>query len=176
MPTLIASRSAPSFPRAPLLGAVTLVGLALLGAIAGRITGIGTMQPVSTPISERSLRFADRADGAVLVYDAGATPDAGGGTLIAVATGQNGFLRGTLRGFARTRRADGIGAEAPFHLIAWADGRLTLSDPSTGRRADLEAFGPTNEAVFAKFLIPPAKLVAGAAPHAADAAPGRDVP
>jgi putative photosynthetic complex assembly protein len=103
----------------------------------------------------------------VVVYDAGATPAPGAAAPIAVATGQNGFLRGVLRGFARTRRADGIGAEAPFRLTAWADGRLTLSDPSTGRRADLEAFGPTNEAVFAKFLTPPSRLkaasVAGAA-------------
>ena len=163
MPTLTASRSAPSFPRAPLIGAAMLVGLALIGAIAGRITGIGSMQPVSTPISERSLRFADRADGAVVVYDAGVAPSLAGDKPIAVATGQNGFLRGTLRGFARTRRADGIGADAPFLLTAWADGRLTLSDPSTGRRADLEAFGPTNEAVFAKFLIPPERLKTGAA-------------
>jgi putative photosynthetic complex assembly protein len=168
MNTLV--RPARSFPRAPLWGAAGLVCLALVAATAGRLTGMGAAQPLSTPISERSLRFEDSVDGAVLVYDAGAAQTAGGGEPIAVATGQNGFLRGVLRGFARTRRADGVGDEAPFLLTAWADGRLTLQDPATGRRADLEAFGPTNVAVFARFLIPPHSMAARSAP-ARQAAP-----
>ena len=60
---------------------------------------MGNEQPVSTPISERYLRFEDRADGAVVVYDAKANPTDQGAQPIDVATGQNGFLRGTLRGF-----------------------------------------------------------------------------
>jgi hypothetical protein len=34
-------------------------------------------------------------------------------------------------------------------LLGRADGRLTLLDPSTQQRIDLEAFGPSNVAVFA---------------------------
>ena len=152
-----------SFPRLPLLGAGALIGFALLAASAGRLTGIGAMQPVSTAISERYLRFEDRADGAVLVYDAKANPTDQGAQPIDIATGQNGFLRGTLRGFARTRRADGVSPAEPFLLTAWADGRLTLADPATGRHADLEAFGPANAPVFAQFLIPPAHRTTEAA-------------
>jgi hypothetical protein len=37
-------------------------------------------------------------------------------------------------------------------LIGHADGRLTLLDPMTGTRVDLGSFGPTNAAVFARFL------------------------
>ena len=37
-------------------------------------------------------------------------------------------------------------------LIGRADGRLTLADPATGARIDLEAFGPTNAGVFARLL------------------------
>ncbi len=40
----------------------------------------------------------------------------------------------------------------PFRLIAWSDGRLTLDDLATKRHIELEAFGPTNERVFAEFL------------------------
>jgi putative photosynthetic complex assembly protein len=148
------------FPRPPLIAAGGLVCFALLAATVGRISGAGNQQPVSTPIAERDLRFEDRADGAVLVYDAHANPSDQGATPIEVAVGQNGFLRGTLRGFARTRHADGIGAAAPFHLTAWADGRLTLTDPSTGRHADLEAFGIDNVRVFANFLTLPTKTAA----------------
>jgi len=162
MSTRALSSSAHGFPRLPLFGAAALVCFALLAATAGRLSGLGALQPVSTPISTRLLRFADSANGDVLVYDAKANPLPGSGKPIAVATGQNGFLRGTLRGFARTRRADGVGADAPFTLTAWADGRLTLVDPATGRRTDLEAFGPTNVAVFARFLVPPNRMAANA--------------
>jgi putative photosynthetic complex assembly protein len=154
------ARPAPSFPRAPLLGAAGLVCLALAGATYGRLSGMGAAQPVSTAISARYLRFLDRADGAVMIYDAGPQVQREDVAPIETATGQNGFLRGTLRGFARTRRAEGVGADAPFLLTAWADGRLTLQDPSTGRRADLEAFGPANTAVFARLLVPPGRLAA----------------
>jgi len=33
---------------------------------------------------------------------------------------------------------------------------LTLVDPGTGRRVDLESFGPTNAAVFARLMQIPA--------------------
>ena len=135
-----------AFPRVPLFGAAALVVFALGGAVAGRISGATSVPQGAATVAQRTLRFADRADGAVLVY---APPAA---APIEVLTGQNGFLRGTLRGLARERRRDGIGAAAPFHLTAWSDGRLTLADPSTGRDIDLEAFGPTNEAVFARLL------------------------
>ena len=42
--------------------------------------------------------------------------------------------------------------ELPFELIARVDGRVTLFDPSTGQRVDLESFGPTNTGEFARFL------------------------
>ena len=40
----------------------------------------------------------------------------------------------------------------PFLLASHSDGRLTLIDPATKRRVDLESFGPTNEAVFTRLL------------------------
>jgi putative photosynthetic complex assembly protein len=94
------------------------------------------------------LKFEDRADGAVVIVNA--VND----KTIQVMTGENGFLRGTLRGFARTRRMDGIGAAEPFRLSSWSDGRLILFDPATGRHVDIEAFGTLNEAVFGRLLSP----------------------
>ena len=61
-------------------------------------------------------------------------------------------MRGVLRGLARDRRADGIGRSPPFRLTRWADGRLSLDDPATGRHVDLEVFGPTNAGAFAEIL------------------------
>jgi hypothetical protein len=37
-------------------------------------------------------------------------------------------------------------------LVGRVDGRLTLSDPQTGRVVDLESFGTSNSGVFARLL------------------------
>jgi hypothetical protein len=42
-------------------------------------------------------------------------------------------------------------------LIARPDGRLTLVDPVTDQRIDLESFGPTNAGKFATLLEPTAR-------------------
>jgi putative photosynthetic complex assembly protein len=138
-----------TFPRAPLYGAATLIGAALLAVALVRITGVGVSHvPDAEAVSVREFRFEDRADGSIAVYDVSAQ------RTVESVTGQQGFLRGTLRGLARERKRQGIGPEQPFRLIGRADGRLTLEDPTTGRRVDLESFGPTNAAVFAQLLLP----------------------
>jgi putative photosynthetic complex assembly protein len=135
------------FPRGPLLGAATLVGVALAAVAFVQLTGIGSSRVEdASAIATRDLRFEDRPDGSIAVIDAR------DGTVAQVVTGTQGFIRGTLRGLARERRREGVGAEQPFRLTARADGRLTLEDPATGRRVDLESFGPTNAGVFAEML------------------------
>jgi putative photosynthetic complex assembly protein len=136
----------PSLIKFPLIGAAVLVGYALIAASYGRIEGLARPQPVGTLTAQRTLSFADRKDGAVIVTLAD------NGQVLDVMTGQNGFLRGTLRGFARARRADGVGSMPPMRLSGYADGRLILSDAATGRYVELEAFGSANEAVFARLL------------------------
>jgi len=146
MPTNSARRD--YFPRLPLFGAGAVIGLSLLAAIAGRLSGDGKMQPTATLVAERELMFEDRADGAVVIVNAA------NNKTIQVMTGQNGFVRGTLRGFARTRHMNGLGEFLPFRLTSWSDGRLILFDPSTGRHVDIEAFGTANEAIFGALLSP----------------------
>ena len=48
-----------------------------------------------------------------------------------------------------------IGPMDPFELHARTDGRLTLIDPATHMRLDLESFGPTNAGLFAQLLQDP---------------------
>ena len=138
------------FPRAPLIVAVTMVGLSLAGAIAGRLEATAAPAQTVAPLAARDLVFEDRADGAVVARAAGSLHE------VEVFEGENGFLRGTLRGLARTRKSEQIGrTEAPFRLARWPDGRLTLDDPATGRHVELLAFGATNAAVFAHLLVAP---------------------
>jgi putative photosynthetic complex assembly protein len=137
-----------SFPRGPLVGAGLLVVVALLGVGAVRMSGMETTRVADSPVvSQAEFRFEDRPDGSILVL---AGRD--GSVVETVAPGTNGFLRGTLRGLARERRRQGIGAQQPFRLVGHADGRLTLVDPATARQVDLEAFGPTNAGVFVRLL------------------------
>jgi putative photosynthetic complex assembly protein len=136
-------------PRAALLGAGSLVVGSLLLVGFARLTGYRPAQPdASRIVASSELRFEDRADGAVLVYSSPQDH-----LIDTLPPGTNGFVRGVLRGLVRERRADLIGAAPPFRLTRWADGRLSLDDPSTGRHVDLEVFGPTNAAAFAHILI-----------------------
>jgi putative photosynthetic complex assembly protein len=110
----------------------------------------GMMTPQDdAPVSwQRSLRFEDRPNGDVAVMDAKSQ------TEITRFQGEQGFVRGTLRTLSRERMRRGIGPAAPFELVAHTDGRLTLLDPVTGARIDLESFGPVNMAAFAQLNNP----------------------
>jgi putative photosynthetic complex assembly protein len=135
------------FPRAALVVGVTVLMLTLAAVALHRLSASDDMRgDEARPVAQRALIFRDLPDGGVAIVDA-----ASGATLDS-AHGEQGFLRGTLRALARERKQRGLGAEAPLQLIARADGRLTLADDSTGARIDLESFGPTNAAVFARWL------------------------
>jgi putative photosynthetic complex assembly protein len=145
------SHARTAVPQFPLLAAMALVVLTIAGTAAVRWTGLSPSQAEDAPtVAERKLHFDDQADGSIAIRDAR------DGTLVdTVEPGTQGFVRGTLRGLARERKRQGLGPETPFELLGRADGRLTLVDPATGRRVDLESFGPTNAAAFAKLIDPP---------------------
>lgn len=143
----LALADSPNLPLAA-IGALVLVTLVAVSAV--RLSGLSAQQqPDATTISLRLLKFEDRSDGGIDVRDARS-----GALLDRVAPGTNGFLRSTMRGLVRERKREGLGAQQPFELHARADGRLTLMDPSTQRRIDLESFGATNMAVFARLVTP----------------------
>ena len=104
-----------------------------------------------SPISwQRTLRFEDRPNGDVAVMDGQSTLE------ITRYVGEQGFVRGILRTLSRERMRRGIGSGPTFELIGHTDGRLTLLDPATGQRINLESFGPTNMSSFAKLQPAPA--------------------
>jgi putative photosynthetic complex assembly protein len=138
-----------AMPRGALLAiAVVLLG-SLLAVATVRHSGVSVRAPDAVPVAVRALRFEDRPDGSVAVLDPAS------GAEVERVHGEAGFLRGALRALARERQRRGLGAGPAFELIARADGRLTLSDPATGERLDLESFGPANAGVFARLLAAP---------------------
>lgn len=137
-------------PTLPLAALGALVLVSVLGVGVVRLAGVSPQQIADAPtVSTRQLKFEDRADGGIAVRDART-----GAVLDTIAPGTNGFLRSAMRGLVRERKRQGLGAEQPFELLGRADGRLTLVDPGTGRRIDLESFGPSNAAVFVRLLAP----------------------
>lgn len=136
----------PLLRRPALACGAAVVGMTLLVLVSpwlpsGRPTGERVM------VATRDLHFADRADGAVVVTEA-----ATNSPVMVLEPGQDGFVRGTMRGLARDRKGRDIGSEAPFRLTSWNDGYLTLEDRATGRTLELIGFGATNAHAFARFL------------------------
>ena len=135
-----------SFPKAPLIAAAALLVVSVAFVASVRLSGVDIRSPDAPAVQTLALRFEDRPDGRIAVLDAQS------GQEIHAIVGENGFIRGTLRGLARERKRMGGGPEQPFELVARADGRFTLQDPVTARRVDLESFGPINAGKFAALM------------------------
>lgn len=145
----------PTVPREVLIGAAALLCcvLALTGAVSWGYLPQSANPELSraaanvAPAIERSLRFADREDGAVVVSDA-----VSGEVVKVIGFGQEGFTRATLRRLAKLRTKAGIGPEQPFVLTKWENGALSLTDPATGENAELQGYGPDHTANFESLL------------------------
>lgn len=105
------------------------------------------------PVRERLLRFADTADGMVLVTDATT-----GEEIARIGQEGSGFIRGVMRGLARERRMHKLDDTVPFKLTLFQDTSLTLIDPTTGRTLELNGFGHSNRSAFLKLIAPEVKI------------------
>lgn len=141
----------PVFPRSVILGMGALLAITIGLAGAARLTNHNhVILPPTHPIASRDLAFKDLANGGIDVTDAKT-----GQLVTTVAPQTGGFVRGIMRGLVRGHRLAGEPPHSSFRLTRWADGRLSIEDPSTHESFELEAFGSTNEKVFARFLDAP---------------------
>lgn len=135
-------------PRLVVRAVAALMAFSLVAAVWGRQTGQGTLMTAPAPaVEERRLSFADAADGALVVTDA-----LSGQVVALLSTGQDGFIRGVLRGLSRGRAVNRIEGGDVYVLTRWDDGRLSITDPASGERFDLNAFGKDNLRAFAQLL------------------------
>lgn len=133
-------------PRSVLLAAAAMIVLSL-GLAASARRSHRAESRAAPALESIEVRFADRPDGSIAMLAAHSERQ-----LSVVPPRSNGFIRGVLRGMFRARRLESIGQKGSFRLAREADGRLSLQDPQTGRRVDLDSFGPTNSAAFAQLL------------------------
>jgi len=135
-------------PRGILIAALILITVTIATVASFRIAGVEPVARIPDPektVIVRDLRFEDRPDGTVAVYEL----DGSGQDLIhVIEPGTGGFIRGVLRSLARARRAANVGTKYPFQLIMQADGKMLLEDPQTEQRIYIQAFGPTNVESF----------------------------
>ncbi len=127
-----------------------LMAMGLVTVFFARWTGLEPVTVVpATTVDSVELRFVDGPAGSVLVYD-WHNPEALLGRFEA---GEGSFVRGVLRSMVRERRSwEVANAAAPFTLSHHSDGGLIIRDDATGRQILLNAFGPTNAAVFSRLL------------------------
>ena len=138
----------PLIPRGGLMAGAALVLFALAAVTTSRLTGVGDVRmTLPAAVESRDLNFADGQGGAVLVYD-----HRDGKLIDTLAPGSNGFVRVVLRGLARERKLGDIGPVPPFRLARHANGQFTLTDTSSGKQIDLDAFGSANVGAFARLM------------------------
>ena len=138
----------PIIPRGVIVGAgVLMLFTIIVAGVSHRAGYYHVTTPPTTAVASRDLLFADQRDGGVLVTDA-----TSGKRVALVEPTTGGFMRGIMRGLVREHRLKEQATGTAFRLTHWADGRLSIADPTTGESFDLEAFGSTNELAFAKLL------------------------
>lgn len=151
----------PTVPKGALIGVACL--LAFTMSVAGA-TRLGLIPHSANPdasraaqnvgvAQERMLRFADQADGSVLISDAKS-----GKAVSVIGFGKGGFVRATMHRLAKARKAVGIGSQPPFRLVRWENGALSLIDPETGKQAEIYGFGRDHVRAFADMLVEPPML------------------
>jgi putative photosynthetic complex assembly protein len=139
-------------PKGALIGAGLLIAATIALAAVTRFTGRTSDIVKETAGSSVSREILIRAGVTeaepITILDA-----ASGQPVITFAAGEGGFVRGSLRALRYEREKRGLTLEgSPYRLVGWRNGRLTLEDPASGYHVELNAFGPTNVAAFARLL------------------------
>lgn len=111
-----------------------------------------SVPPQSPVVMERTLLLTGAMSGAARV----SLTD---GTVIAdLSPEEGGFLSGVWRVLQRERTKARTALDGPIVVRAYENGRMSVTDPSTGWSADLMGFGQDNAAAFAKLLLDPAPV------------------
>jgi putative photosynthetic complex assembly protein len=136
------------FPAGILAGAALLLFFAAGAIVFGQVTGIGVIKHrTGAPVAIRDIILSRGDHDTVIVTDA-----ATGGDIATYKKDTGGFVRGSLRAFERMRMVAKVSETAPYRLIKWQAGTVSLSDTATGERIYLEAFGKDNAAAFEALL------------------------
>lgn len=136
-------------PRILVRAMLALVLATLAIATFARVTDrpLVSTPPVAPVQAEAALILhADATTGEARVFRADGT------LLVALSADEGGFIAGVQRVIARERTKHRVAQDAPILLQAFTNGRMAITDPETGFRADLMGFGVSNAEAFARLL------------------------
>ncbi len=136
-------------PPAIIIGGALVMAVSLLAVSSARM-GVAPRQarPPSTAVAAYDFRVSPpNAEGFETVLSAR------DGRAVAPLSGRgDDFLPSLVDKLRQERALKGIHSNAPFRLVRFADSRVSLEDPVTGRELNLESFGSVNEANAARLI------------------------
>ncbi|MEM8573841.1 MAG: photosynthetic complex putative assembly protein PuhB [Pseudomonadota bacterium] len=133
--------------RIPLLASAGLVVLTLIAVTWGQFANPASERTAArSPYSITNLRFEN------IGHERFAVTDTRGRAVTSVEPGRDGLVRNALRSLERERQLRGLTTSAPYQLVTWDTGQLTLSDLGTDRHIPLDSFGPAHTGALADLL------------------------
>jgi putative photosynthetic complex assembly protein len=142
------TREEAMIPRIVLRAMLGLILFSVAAVLVARTTGYGVLKtPESVAAETRVLQFSLSPENRLVVRD-----HETGAEVALFAEGEAGFIRGVLRGLSRGRALERMDEGEVFVLTRWEDGRLSIGDPVTSERFDLNSFGVDNLRAFAQLL------------------------
>ncbi|MGR3494449.1 photosynthetic complex assembly protein PuhC [Citreimonas sp.] len=144
----VAPRGRELVPRVMIRLMFGMVMLTLILVSAHVWTGqpVGSVPPKGAVAAERVLYLQGDLSGAATVRDETGT------TIFSLNPEEGGFVSGVARVLDRERTKARVALDGPVVLTAYENGRMAITDPSTGWSADLMGFGQDNAAAFARLL------------------------
>jgi putative photosynthetic complex assembly protein len=123
---------------------ICVLAIVTVAVLSGRPV---TSTPPESPVTHMRVLYLDGD------MSGAASVRAEDGTMIAdLSPEEGGFVSGVWRVLQRERTKHRVALDGPVELMRHENGRFTISDPSTGWRADLMGFGRDNARAFAKLL------------------------
>ncbi len=127
------------------------VGLVTVVIAIASLRLAGYQPPPSLPnepaLATRVLAVEDADQGTIIVRDAKT-----GENIATYKHGEGSFFRATLRTLVNDRRHKGLALDGNFRLETHSGHQLFLIDETSGKTLSMNAFGPTNTAVFAALI------------------------
>ncbi|ADP70264.1 photosynthetic complex assembly protein PuhC, putative [Rhodomicrobium vannielii ATCC 17100] len=136
--------------KALLLGSVAVAALLVIviGTSVIDRHGGGVADASRRPLVSRAVVFRDAPSGGIAAFDQGATEP-----FQVLEREKNTFMATSLRLLGQVRQTRSkAGPETPFVVTQWSDGKLTLTDPTTGETLELAAYGQRNADTFSQLL------------------------
>lgn len=147
-PAAVAARAAARSARLPLLGAAGLVVLSLLAVTLAQLGATDAQrEAMRSPARVHDLIFHELGPERLAVIDANR-----GETVTMVEPGRDGLVLRAFRGLERARGLRGLPAGAPYQLVIWDTGRVTLSDLASDRHIPIDSFGPASGGALADLM------------------------